>query len=330
MIPNEYENRWRDLDPAPSSSEMTGVEIEPPSGVWIARDDVGRRHLLIEAPPNVRIGAAKTHGLGVSVGKRIVTGGSETQVIDLACLDSAVAGTFAAVAASVVTRILDADLDARGAAVSEVLTEWRWFWGIDPESLSATDAVGLFGELWFLLMWSGVSAAAVKAWDASRGARHDFQWAPRSVEVKVTSKAGPVVHTIGSLEQLEDPETGDLYIFSMAIRRDSLASNSVDSLVSALLESLQDDASTRAELLEKLARRGYTPSGTRVSGVSYRVIDQSLYRVAEGFPRLTRASFPAGLPDGIIGVSYQLDMGTCGEWQVGKSAAVWAQLCDAN
>jgi hypothetical protein len=330
VIPAEYERRWLDLDPPSSPAEMSGTEIEAPSGVWIARDDIGRRHLLIKAPADVQIRSVGTQGLGVSVGKRIVAGGAEAHVIDLVCLDSAVAATFAAVAANVVTRIQGSGIDARGEEVTAVLNEWRWFWGVDPEALSAKDAVGLFGELWFLLRWSGISQDSVKAWGASAGARHDFQWVEQSVEVKVTSKAGPIIHTIENLQQLADPETGDLYLFSMRILRDSLASNSVDSLVAATLEVLQSDAVTRAEILEKLARRGYTPAGTKVSGVTYRVIEQSLYRVADDFPRLVPKSFPEGLPSGITDVSYQLDMSACSDWLTGVTSEAWASVKNGN
>ena len=73
---------------------------------------------------------------------------------------------------------------------------------------------------------------------------------------------------------------------------------------------------SRAELLTKLGQRGYTPAGRDQSAVPYRVIEEALYRVAGGFPRLTRSSFPDGLPAGVSRVSYQLDMTACQDWLV--------------
>lgn len=325
MNADDYERLWLDLHPASTSTEMTAIEIAPASGLWVALDDSARRHLLVESPPGAEI-KSETHGLQVSTGKRILAGGNETQVIDLKCLDSSVIATFATVAANIVDRVLTLPHEARGEAVAGVLKEWRWFWDIDPDALSTQEAVGLFGELWFLHLWNRTSRGAVEAWGASFGARHDFQWVDRSVEVKVASGAGPVVHTIGDLLQLEDPDSGDLYLFSMSIRRDSLASNSVDSLVNAVLSTLKSDTPVRADVLEKLARRGYTPAGTKASGVTYRVVEQSLYRVEDDFPRLVRSSFPAGLPGGIVNVSYQLDMNACSRWLIPDAMEMWSSL----
>jgi hypothetical protein len=43
------------------------------------------------------------------------------------------------------------------------------------------------------------------------------------------------IHTIEHLEQLDDPVTGQLYIYSLRIARDSLAVNSVKSLAEAAI-----------------------------------------------------------------------------------------------
>jgi hypothetical protein len=323
VTPEELLARWQEL-PVPSSApQLEANEVKAGSGVWIARDHANRQHLLVRIPDGVTLDMAGTHGLSVAVARHRIPEHADATYIDLTCLDPTVTATFAAVAADIANAVVHAEADARRGEVIAALNEWRWFWSVDPSRLSATDAVGLFGELWFLIRWARVSAESIVAWDASNGARHDFQWPERSVEVKATSRAGSVVHTIQHLEQLDEPETGRLYLYSLRLARDALAANSLTSLVEAAASALSGHPEARVELFTKLGRRGYTPAARAQSAVPYRVVDEGLYEVTGDFPRLTRTSFPVGLPDGVTAVSYQLDMNACGSWRIGVDPTVW-------
>jgi hypothetical protein len=324
VTPEEFQTRWQNLPCPAATTELEASEVTNGSGVWIARDHADRQHLLVRVPDGVVVEVPQTHGLSVTVGRhRIADAHSDATFIDLACLDQAVAPTFAAVAADITEETVGADPDDRRSRVVSALSEWRWFWAVDSTRMSSSDVIGLFGELWFLLRWAGVSAESINAWDASDGARHDFQWPERSVEVKVTSQSGAVVHTVQHLEQLADAESGDLFLYSLRIGRDTLAANSLNGLVDAIVNALSTDPVTRSALLSKLARRGYTPAVRDPYAVHYRVIEESLYRVTSGFPRLTNASFLGGLPTGITNVSYQLDMNACVDWLVATTPEAW-------
>ncbi|WP_166521129.1 PD-(D/E)XK motif protein [Modestobacter roseus] len=319
MTPEELQSRWREIIIPASGRELQAIQVLGQSGVWVARDHSARPHLLVRIPDGASFNAAETHGLGVGVGRHRIMGLPDATYVDFVCLDQAVLHTFAAVTSDLVRAVLEADLDARREKLLSVLSEWRWFWGVDPSRLSATDALGLFGELWFLVRWVGVSSKAIEAWDASNGARHDFQWPAQSVEVKTTSSGGAVVHNIERLEQLEDAETGQLYLFSLRVSRDALGANTLAGLVHAATGALADDPAARSELLAKLSRRGYTPAADEHARVPFRVVDEALYRVADSFPRLTRASFADGLPPAITKLSYQLDMNACADWRVAET-----------
>jgi hypothetical protein len=188
--------------------------------------------------------------------------------------------------------------------------------------MSREAALGVFGELWFLRRWLGtVNAAAVHCWQATDSARHDFQWPSASVEVKVatTQSAGPPVHRIASLEQLADPEQGQLYIFSLQVCDDALAANTLHSLVTSITVDLQADFQALGEFNDKLAARGYSPADQQAPDRPLRILAERLYRVDATFPRLTRSSFqPGGLPAGIVGVEYLIDLATCEEWLVAR------------
>jgi Putative PD-(D/E)XK family member, (DUF4420) len=323
VTPEEFLTTWRDLPSPVKSGQLEAHEVTAVSGVWVAKDSSDHQHLLVQVPDDTKLEIPGTHGLDVQVTKHRVPNRPDSAYIDLACLDPAVATTFAAVAADIANQAVRADPRHRPTDVIRALNEWRWFWGVDPAHLTASDAIGLFGELWFMIQWAGVSPGCVQAWRASEGSRHDFQWAEYSVEVKATSRSGPIVHTVQNLEQLEDAENGILYIYSLRVARDALAANTVSSLVEIAVNALGDQPDARADLLQKLGRRGYTPAGRDQAVVPYRIIEQGLYSVTGGFPRLTRASFAHGLPAGIGLVSYQLEMAACREWLTGTDPNSW-------
>lgn len=323
MTPEEFELRWRDLPVPLSVTQLEASEVISGSGIWIARDHVNRQHLLVRVPDGVTMDVAGTHGLIATVARHRIPAQMDATYIDLVGLDQATAATFASAAVDVIDEAIHADAQERCNRIIAVLNKWRWFWGVDPTQLSAADAVGLFGELWFLIRWVGVSPASVKAWDASNGARHDFQWPQQSVEVKSTSRAGAPVHTIQHLEQLADAETGQLYLYSLQIARDALAANTLNSLVEVATTTLGGQPGVRADLLAKLGQRGYSPAARDWAAVPYRIVDEGLYRVGHDFPRLTKASFPIGLPDGVTSVSYQLDMNACVQWRTAAEPSGW-------
>ena len=246
-----------------------------------------------------------------------MSGHEDALYLDLASTAEDADELFLAVAADVVDEARDVSPEQRPDRLVRLLRRWRWFWGLDPTRMSAQDALGLFGELWFLVRHAGVDAASLKAWTAGAGARHDFQWPGASIEVKTTAVAGPVVHTIQSLEQLAAPEVGELLIFSLHLQRDALAGNTLHSLADAAAQAVSEDVGATETLHRRLAERGYSPVEHELSVVPYRVLDEGLYVVGDGFPRLTTASFGDGLPAAVVGVSYRLDMAACASWRTG-------------
>lgn len=323
MTPTEFTAAWEALRTPVTNHELEAHELVPGSGVWVARDNADHQHLLVLVDGKRELDLEETHGLSVAITRHRVAGRADAPYVDLACLDSGTVQTFATVAADIANAVIGEPIEARTSAVTAAVREWRWFWGVDPSRLSMTDAIGLFGELWFLNRWAGVSAASVQAWEGSNGSRHDFQWPASSVEVKTTARAGAITHTIEHLDQLSDSETGQLYLYSLRITRDALAANTVNSLAAAARNALRSDPVSRSDLMAKLAQRGYTPAGRDEGDVGYRVVDEALYRVADGFPRLTLKEFPGGLAQGIAGVSYQLDMSACGEWRTDAAPGRW-------
>ncbi len=313
MTPEELVDAWATLPTPPVTGRLESIETADHSGVWVAVDSTGGRHLLVQVPDESRAPTLSTKGLSVTVARHRIADHDDADYVDLVSVDEATADTFATVGADIAQEVVGIAAEARVGAIAETLARWRWFWGITPDRLTERDALGLFAELWFLDQWAGIGADSVEAWTGSDSARHDFQWPERSVEVKATARRadGAVVHNIEHLDQLANPESGTLYLFSLRVVRDRLAANTLPGLVDRCSEQLRGDAASRESFLRKVSLRGYSPTHRRLHSSPYRIIEERLYEVAGSFPRLTVESFSQGLPAGIGDVSYKLDMAAC-------------------
>lgn len=325
MTPEQLLDAWTHLACPDAEQHLAARELAPDVGLWVAVDSDGHRHLLVEVAEGTLAPRTETHGLHVSVGRHRVADRAPAVFVDLECQEEGVFQTFAAVAAEVAKHVITVpDVESRADLVAEAMNRWRWFWDIDPDKLTSSDALGLFAELWFLIQWVGVRPDTVQAWQSTEGARHDFQWPDLSVEVKATSRrrSGHTIHHIQHLDQLADPESGELLLFSMRVAHDALARNTLATLISTVLDQLHDPVE-RDSFLRKLGRRGYTPAASAHSDVAYRVQEEDLYSIVEHFPRLTARSFVSGPPPAIGDISYTLDMSACQQWKIASSPSDW-------
>src|SRR4051812_11452859 len=120
------------------------------SGVWLAVDSDGRRHLLVRATTAEPSRALMvTRGLRAMISVLSVEQEPEDVWVDIACLDPTLNDTFVAVADNLAEEVRVNPNDPIDA-VQMTLRRWQWFWGIAPTSLSDEKALGLFGELWFI------------------------------------------------------------------------------------------------------------------------------------------------------------------------------------
>lgn len=314
MTPEELVRIWREL---PSPREEALLEArEMGVGLWAAVDAQRRVHLLIQVPPGSEAPPQTTHGLSMTVTVNRIPERVDASYLDLTCLSEAGVSTFAAVAAELCSTLGPISPPARLDAVADALVRWRWFWGMDSSALSPEDAVGLFGELWFLLRWIDVNAETVAGWTGADPSTHDFQWPAYSVEVKASAvgSVGNVSHTINGLLQLDEPSVGTLYLFSLHLQRDDLAANTLPVLVDRIRALLRLDPATLHVFLSAIADRGYSPAHAHHHERRYRVLAEELYRVDGDFPRLTASSFPDGLPAGVSNIRYSLAMSACSYW----------------
>jgi hypothetical protein len=303
-----FKNGWRAL----RVSDLASTH-----NVFVAKDGAGFKHLIVLTPNVATVKPWKTKGLEIAVGEFGFGDSGFLPGIRFSCTDSDFDRSFSALAEEVVRTARTAP-DAAIAALA-VSQDWRLFWSSQPSPMSAEQELGLFGEVWTLNQYLDAALEdAISRWNGPLGARHDFQFEKGSIEVKATSKVGsaPVVR-ISNLEQLSDALVGTLSLFVIQIAEDALSANGLVSEVRSLLAKIGSKPSLKANLLERLAKTGYSPLLDDQLKRRFRILSERFYDVAEGFPRITSATFqPNGLPAGTGNVSYTLDTAVLDPWLV--------------
>jgi hypothetical protein len=323
----DLEGVWGEINTPTTAGAFAGrlaPDLDATLGVNLALDHTGLRHLLVPIDPDATPPSKPaTKGLEVSIEELKVGSAPARDFVDVACGDASMHHNFAVVSAEIITALAESQSDPL-ATIKQILARWRWFWSAPPSGLSDEAMIGLFGELWFLEYWlGGPSDAALHAWTGPQGDRHDFKWPSASVEVKATRVRtdGAAQHRISTLDQLEDAEQGDLFLFSLRVRPDPIAGHSLAASVDRVRMSLAGRPDLLVLFDELLGRAGYSPAHRDKYETTFRVAAEELYGVREGFPRLTVSSFLNGVPAGIDKIQYTLNLAACHPWLEAKSAS---------
>jgi hypothetical protein len=124
------------------------------------------------------------------------------------------------------------------------------------------------------------------------------------------------------LDQLAPPEEGELLLFSMKLREEAGATNTLSSLVAAIRDALSIDAAMLSGFENALVQLGYLPiHADEYAKAHLRVVEESLFHVKDDFPRLVAGSFAAAVPAGIEYVEYDINLGASERFVLAKSAA---------
>lgn len=325
---------WQQIESAlPAGDELIGRPAAPGTTprLLAAVDSRGRRHLLIQLQTgDEEFRDTSSRGLTADTANLTVKSSESARYINIVCEDPVGYAMLDLVAGEVADR-----LHIQGAApaeiVSRVLAKWRRFWGQLPRQLLTQEArVGLFAELWLLAYWLvpavGITQA-VRMWRGPYGARHDFERAGLSIEAKGTSSTRGRIHKINGIQQLEPPEGGRLLFFSLRLREEAGATNTLPMLVRACRDIVSPDPDAEGLLETALISAGYLEiHANEYSRTHWRVIEELLLGTGEGFPKITTNKFAAGVPSGVEELDYTINLNTFDSFVLARRATDATQL----
>jgi hypothetical protein len=171
---------------------------------------------------------------------------------------------------------------------------------------------GLYSELWCLheLLLPVMSAsAAIKAWTGPELTDRDFQFAHAiALEVKSSRSSGAPILTISSERQLDDIGLDALYLLHLSLEKLLGAGETLPEIVSTLRNIFSSDSYASVLFENKLFDAGYMDAhAVKYNTVSYTLHAINLYRIQDGFPRIT----PEMLMPGIGSVRYTIASSDC-------------------
>lgn len=307
----------------PTLGNLEARRILPGLDYFMAVGHDGARHLLLGVPTEQDcVSDERSRGLSLRGRQLVVEGQPIRPFLDLTCTDRNGHDAFDMVADEILQRLTGGTLPTQ--AVTRTLDRWRDFWGNSLKGALSDEALlGLFGELWFLSVWLLPSnPKSVEFWAGPTGARHDFQFPDQSVEVKTTLSTRGHIHHIHGVDQLEAPENGPLYLFSLRVRPEAGSSNSLVSLIRRIEGQLAGVPGAKGMLETRLAQSNYSPAhDDHYDQKRFRIVEERLYRVDGDFPRIRTQSFVSGVPAGIESVSYVINLETCPHLCIARSPA---------
>jgi hypothetical protein len=279
----------------------------------VAIDARGRRHVLVALSGDDEPFCDKSsRGLTIETQYLVLPDQDGVRYITLRCEDVAGHSILSLIGAEIAEQVAIAAATP-AEIVSRVLAKWRRFWGQLPtQILTQEEQIGLFSELWFLAYWLIPAVGpreALSRWRGPMGARHDFEQTGLSVEAKATASTRGRVFTVGSINQLEPPESGRLLLFGMRVREEGGASNTLPALVRICRELASAHGDAEGALETALISARYLGSHEdEYAKVRWRVVEDTLFDVRGDFPRLTPASFIGRMPSGVEEVAYKMNL----------------------
>lgn len=271
----------------------------------------GQPRLLLPLLPTEKPGAMDC-GPAVSLSlEKYSIEGKDVVFLDIGCLEPDLELVFGKLVDAIVARVAAGEPCLR--AVTDTLEHFRALL-LAPRSklVDRTQIAGLIGELLVLLKLLENSKSAWKTWEGPNGDRHDFRRGTDSLEVKATLGGQTPTVTIHGLDQLEPPRDGTLHLVHHSLEQVAGGALSVATLGSRALGMADDKTS----LGERLSRIGcHDIRAPEWNTVRFERKESRVYRIAEGFPRLTRLELGSGdKPAGVSDVTYRVDLSTAQEF----------------
>ena len=168
---------------------------------------------------------------------------------------------------------------------------WQAFMESGKDDMLGPEAeIGLVGELMFLrqaLEASVTAQVAIDGWRGPLDGLHDFVLGTGAVEVKATTVSGEFPAAIASLDQLDDSQVRPLFLAGVRLALEP-SGRTLPVIVTEVHACLADDPVAQARFSDLVLHAGVLDSIHDRYVRRFTAVRTMLFKVADGFPRLTR------------------------------------------
>jgi hypothetical protein len=309
---DEFLLAWNSLSGSAEQEGWRSIPVTPagPCVLQAGRRFPGNEESLLAGFSPARIPAAEKlpEGRGFSV-ERVDPHGDGNTWLALTRRESGSVDLFATMVCDV-TGAMDAEAASGEERLLRVflgrVRAWQEFMRKGAQALSPEAEIGLIGELSFLgaIAEAGLPAAlAVEAWVGPLDGVQDFEIGTGAVEVKATVSTMGFPAKVGSLEQLDDSVRQPLFVAGARLSQTESGQN-LPEFVDAVRRVLKGDPEAERLFDERLLAAGYFDAHADRYPRRFVLAGTKVVQVADGFPRITHGTAPAGVMRAI----YEIDL----------------------
>lgn len=188
----------------------------------------------------------------------------------------------------------------RLASLIQRLEKWEHLFDkIPPGGLNPEQQLGLWGELHLLRRYllPSLAPTVIQSWRGPKAEVHDFQAGRWGIEVKTyAGNSSPEQIHINGERQLDDLGLDDLFLILVSVAKREHEGETLPVLVKAIQEKLRESPRMQALFTSRLLEAGYSIRDEELyEKTGYVLRDCRIWKVSEGFPRLTEKDLPAGI-----------------------------------
>lgn len=297
---------WNQLSARSGANFMTAaLQVPLKEGpALLGMDPLGMPHLLLPVTSDHnREVLLRTQGVRLEI-RSLVLGDRAQDFLDLSCRRAELVRVFLSLTADACAELLADATDPVGV-VRRLVEEWRELFGSGAGKWSRAQCASTFAELLVLRRLLKEHSGSSSAWVGPDGAAQDFRSNGNAIEVKSTLSPERRIVTVSGWDQLEPPADGALHLAWFRLE-ESDEGMSLREAVSEVIELSTDPGHLIRVVSEMALPDAPDPE---VDGCRFALREELLYKVDEGFPAITRASFHAGsVPAGVVAMTYSVDL----------------------
>lgn len=302
---NEFDLAWSSLSCDDATPGWQAISLPSAGTVEIqaGRRSPGNTEAILFDFPTARLsrGERLPEGKGFMV-ERIVSSGTGGLQLALTRQEEGSKALFSAMACDVVGAIDETAKEGGGESkllrvfIGRVLA-WQQFMSRGSAPLGHEAELGLVGELYFISMlldWPLPPQGVLRAWVGPFDAPQDFLLGDGAIEVKTTLSSSGLPVKIGSLEQLDDADVSPLFLAAFRFSTGEKGPT-LPEMVTEIARRVEGEPGAGNFLCERLMAAGYVETQAGQYSRRFEPKEMRIFRVAEGFPRLTTGVVVPGI-----------------------------------
>jgi hypothetical protein len=234
-------------------------------------------------------------------------------LLNLVLVDRQYRDVFDSLIADVLNNIItEVDLKVILKNYTNRLLKWQsLFEQFNPQGLTPEEQRGLYGELFFIrkfLLANSDFINVINSWVGPEQQIKDFQSGTWCVEVKTTHGNNHQKVHIASERQLDTSNLEYLFLYHISLEARQQSGETLNQLVSAVVEILGSDFASLNRFKHKLLEAGYFDQHTSLYDLTgYFIRDDIFYKVENDFPRIEESD----IRDGVGDVKYTIILSHC-------------------